>query len=87
MFIHFFLVFEASATPAAIQVYSYLPLFAVFVELKEAKRRKKRMAEQLKHEEALAAALKVWNTEILKDWETMYVIFITSLRCIYTERK
>ena len=59
----------------------------MFVELKEAKRRKKRMAEQLKHEEALAAALKVWNTEILKDWETMYVIFIASLECIYTERK
>ena len=35
------------------------------------------MAEQLKHEEALTAALKVWNTEILKDWETMYVTYLS----------
>ena len=50
--------------------FNLMSMFYVFVELKEAKRRKKRMAEQIKHEEALAAALKVWNTEILKDWET-----------------
>ncbi len=46
-------------------------LVCLVAELKEAKRRKKRMAEQIKHEEELAAALKVWNTEILKDWDTM----------------
>ena len=43
----------------------------IFAELKDAKRRKKRMQEQIKHEEALAASLKIWNTEILKEWDTM----------------
>ncbi len=48
--------------------------FYIFAELKDAKRRKKRMQEQIKHEEALAASLKVWNTEILKEWDTMWVL-------------
>lgn len=40
-------------------------------EQKEAKQRKRHMEQQLKHEEAMASALQVWNNEILPSWETM----------------
>ena len=39
--------------------------------MKEAKQRKKQIQQQLKHEDALSAAVKVWNIEILPNWDTM----------------
>ncbi|KAK2150057.1 hypothetical protein LSH36_426g02008 [Paralvinella palmiformis] len=39
--------------------------------MKEAKLRKKQLQQQLKHEDALSAAVKIWNVEILPNWETM----------------
>ncbi|XP_067007796.2 TBC1 domain family member 14 [Anabrus simplex] len=40
-------------------------------ELKEAKLRKKQLQQQLKQEEQLANAARMWNNEILPKWETM----------------
>ncbi|XP_064629888.1 TBC1 domain family member 14-like isoform X2 [Lineus longissimus] len=40
-------------------------------ELKEAKLKKKHLQHQLRLEEQLAAAVKVWNNEILPNWENM----------------
>ena len=45
----------------------------LLTEQREAKQRKRRKEHQLKHEEAMAAALKVWNSEILPNWENMWV--------------
>ncbi len=43
----------------------------VLAEMKEAKQRKKQLAAQLKQEEILTSALKVWMEDILPTWETM----------------
>ncbi|XP_071441998.1 TBC1 domain family member 14-like [Hetaerina americana] len=40
-------------------------------DLKEAKKRKKQLQQQLKLEEQLAHAVRVWNSEILPKWDTM----------------
>ena len=42
-------------------------------EVKQAKQRQKQLQQQLKHEDEMSAAVKVWNSEILTHWETMYV--------------
>jgi len=41
-------------------------------EQKEAKLRKKQLHRQLQQEEAMAAAVKVWNQEILPNWESIH---------------
>lgn len=40
-------------------------------ELKEVKLKKKHLQQQLKHEERLSLASKIWNVEILNNWESM----------------
>lgn len=39
-------------------------------EQKEVKLRKKQREQQIRHEEELSAAVRIWNTEILPNWET-----------------
>lgn len=52
----------------------------IILEQKDAKVRKKQLENQLKHEEALATAVREWNIEILPNWETAYVtLFLLSL--------
>lgn len=54
-------------------------------EQKELKLKKKQYAQQIKHEEELHQALKVWNNEILPHWHSMlvknnYIIFTKTFR-------
>ncbi|XP_030641812.1 TBC1 domain family member 12 [Chanos chanos] len=40
-------------------------------ELKEAQRKKRQMKERYRHEENIANAMVIWNTEVLPNWESM----------------
>ena len=50
---------------------SVISLLYCFAEQRDAKLRKKQLEQQLKNEDAMAAALRVWNTEVLTNWEAM----------------
>ncbi|KAG1701215.1 TBC1 domain family member 14 [Nymphon striatum] len=47
------------------------PFLLALLELKEAKQRKKQLQQQLKQEEALSNASKIWNNDIVPHWENM----------------
>ena len=40
------------------------------VEIKEAKDKKKKLEQQIQHEEEMASAVKVWNQDIVPRWES-----------------
>jgi hypothetical protein len=45
-------------------------LHITLTEQRELKLRKKQREQQMKHEEQMSKALKIWNTQILPLWET-----------------
>lgn len=45
----------------------------LFVELKDAQKRKKQLEDRCKLEESIGSAAQTWNQEILPNWSTMWV--------------
>jgi hypothetical protein len=48
----------------------------VITERRDREQRQRELQRQLKQEEATANALKHWNTEILPNWQTRYILYI-----------
>lgn len=40
------------------------------LELKEAQEKKKKLKQQIRHEEEMVAAVKVWNQDVIPRWES-----------------
>ena len=43
------------------------------LELKEAQEKKKKLKQQIRHEEEMVAAVKVWNQDVIPRWESQWV--------------